>query len=801
MKYIAVWLACACALALLALPGCPGSKPQLILPQQPDQYDQWAQGLQQEGAFYAELQRLQRLYSDAPDLALAAPQAFDGEYMLKSRIEQQRAGLILTDRKTDEQWTLWFFDAAGKGAPKIETIRDEASAGGYSIELSLDGGAASVSIVARWVQGRYLQCTRELTLSGLDQAQQAEPAFTTWALDGAWLPYRMAPGLSGPYGVVPDREADGAWHSRVYPVEAMVPAVAAYDRTHGFMLAVSDDHPRKLDRRYDLGFAIPKGLAPGEQIRCTYTTYDGTRDTFDRPWLASGLSIRDSIVLEPLKLACKSADPTLVEAESAEVIQHVADFVHAYHFVPKPPKLPEPGGIVRVGQLPDLAAKLGQGATLADGIMQAAGPCGAKLCLMYSLAAANEEERTHKGAAGLEQLPLLAGIGIDTSGLTGGKGLKSEQIQLLQQLKQGGLPALVETNIQAIRFSKNMDTDLLHLRPDWFVDIHGWVLADRLASLKAGNDCGWPLAVQPNWHNLQALAWVTRKITDDLARYPDVAGYLIKAPEPTLYDLHMAQELKSPLIGSYDAQNAVFQLHLGEVVRAVRNDAWLLSSAIPNLGAPSWCGVVLPSNSAHADSFGLDGHPASISQTQRLSTFLLNRVFNTQPYLDNKFEYLDFDPEPFDFASLVLRTAGTPNGLLLQPTAAAGFPAFATHQIELQAASGELRVVYSDPEKNAYTGGAERPAECSKQIAILPGNWTGAQSVWVGFHGIGGSLRVDKYNYLSISWEGGGWTGKLPTGYWEIEHPSKGAKIEPGDAVLIMLKPIAPMITPGKPVG
>lgn len=211
------------------------------------------------------------------------------------------------------------------------------------------------------------------------------------------------------------------------------------------------------------------------------------------------------------------------------------------------------------------------------------------------------------------------------------------------------------------------------------------------------------------------------------------------------------------------------------------------------------------------DLLALNWRDSVSMPTQRLSTFLLNRIFGLQPYLTAESDFSNADFLDTTIAQTVMRTVGTPNGVLLDPAAAAGiwsdptaapgFPTFATHQYELQAASGELRVVYSDPAKNAYTGGDERPAVCTKQIAILPGNWTGAQAVWVCFQGIGGSLRVDKYNYLSISWEGGGWTGKLPTGYWEIEHPSKGAKIEPGDAVLIQLKPISPMFTPGKPVG
>jgi hypothetical protein len=832
MKQLSAWFISVGAAILFVIGGCPAAKPQLALPAQPDQYDTWAQGLQLEDPFYAELQRLQRLYTTEPDLAQATPKGYDGQYTLKSRIDGNRAGLVLTDRFTNEQWTLWFLDSTSPGAAaeagtsprnapddvktvpdeppaapgaeakptasspaasdvaKIEVMRDEATAGGYTMELSLDQGEVTVTIVARWVQGRYLQCTRELTLGGMDQSKQAEQGLAEWTLEGQWLPYRLAPGLAGPYGIVPDTEADGAWWKRVYPVEAMVPAVAAYDRTHGFMLAVSDDHPRKLDRSYDLGYAIPKGKAPGAQLRLAYSSYDGTRDVFDRPWLASGLPIRDSIVLEPLELTSKTADETLVEAESAEVIQHVADFVHAYHFVPKPPALPGPGAIVRASQLPDLASALQQGNTMAEGITQAAGPIGAKLCLWNAITALPAQAAQQKAGAQAAPEPLLQGIGIDDTGLARAKGLSQEQMQLLQQLKQGGLPVLAETSLRDFPFQKNL-VGFPQLQPGWFVDESGMVLADRLASLKSGNDRGYPEVLEPNWRNAQALAWFTRKLTDDLARYPDVGGYLVQLPQRQ-YSPGWATPAM-PLTGSYEAQNAVFQLHLGEAVRAARHDAWLLSDSMPSLGSPSWCGVMVPGSVSLLSRQTKEPRSSFLVPTQRLATFLLNRVFGVDPYIL---------PEQA-LGSGVLRCVGSVNGYVLDCSlsAIAGFAPFTTHQLELSSAAGELRVLYCDAAVNGYTGGVERPAGFTKQVAVLPGRWEGATSIWVVFEGIGGSITVDKYNTITVKWDTGSWSGKLPVGYWEIIHPTKGLAIQPGDAVLILKKPIAPDSSPDSPLG
>jgi hypothetical protein len=828
----------------LGLAGCPGkSPPQLVLPKQPDAYDQWAQGLQQEDAFYAELQRLQRLYTAEPDLSLAAPNNYDGQYTLSSRVEEQRAGLVLTERTTKQQWSLWFYDTTGAGAPKpedtlpppsagpaqtsadpgryapdadpralapqraaaprIEILRNEPTAGGYKLELSLNGGEVAVNVTARWLQGRFLQCTRELTLGGLDQAKQADVAQTAWVLDGAWLPYRLAPGLSGPYGIVPDTQADGAWYSKLYPMEAMVPAVAAFDRTHGFMLAVTDDHPRKLDRRYELGYAIPRGHVAGMQIRVAYTMYDGTRDCFDRPWLASGLPIRDSIVLEPFALQCKSADPALVEAEAAEVVQHVADFVHAFHFVPQPPALPEPGPVVRAGQLPELAARLGQNATVADGLTQAVGPCGARLCLLDPWTA-QARPAGPAPSAKPEPVSILTGIGIDDTGLSGGKPLAEEQVQRLQQLKQGGLPVLAETSLHNIPYYRHPETpNLPQMQPAWFVDDDdGQVLADRLALLKQGADCGWPETVAPNWRSPQAKAWFTRKLVEDLARYPDVAGYCLTLPGPRSDRATDGAVPSTPLTGSFEAQTALFQLHLGEAIRASRSDALILADTMPNLGQPAWCAALLPAVTMPPVASSGAGTAIQPQPTQRLATFLLNRVFEVQPYLSAASSPEPQDPASSTLAAAVMRAVGAPNGMLFEPgSACAGFPAYALHQAELFNCCGELRVLYSEPAQNAYTGGNERPAQRTKQIAVLPADWAGAHAVWVCFAGIGGTMRIDNYNYLSVSWEGGGWTDKLPTGYWEIEHPSKGAKIEPGDAVLILFKPMAPLPSAGKPIG
>jgi hypothetical protein len=108
-----------------------------------------------------------------------------------------------------------------------------------------------------------------------------------------------------------------------------------------------------------------------------------------------------------------------------------------------------------------------------------------------------------------------------------------------------------------------------------------------------------------------------------------------------------------------------------------------------------------------------------------------------------------------------------------------------------------MRVIFSDPQYAGYTLDGERPAECTSLVAVIPADWRGCESIWVAFYGIGGSVSVDVLNNITLSWgEAGEWSGKLPVGYWEIDHPTPEA-IEPGDAVLIIKRAVPSVGMPG----
>jgi hypothetical protein len=125
-----------------------------------------------------------------------------------------------------------------------------------------------------------------------------------------------------------------------------------------------------------------------------------------------------------------------------------------------------------------------------------------------------------------------------------------------------------------------------------------------------------------------------------------------------------------------------------------------------------------------------------------------------------------------------------------------GFQGWAENQRDLRAAGGEVNVLYSQPEKAGYTLQGERPAQYDQLIAVQPATFSGAQSVWVTFHGIGGSVDIDSSNLLTVKWEGGTWTKKLPGGVWQVLHPAAGA-VKPNDVVLVKHMPLPQQLQPG----
>lgn len=709
--------------------------------------------MRNQSGFYDELKRLQGLYTDPPNTAYAAPSNMDSRFVVSSTVAPGRVGLTLTDRENGEEWILWAWRDDSPEPAGISVLRDEERTSGYVLEYNLALDVLSVTITARWVQGRYLQVSRELMLGGLDHELWAPDNMTSWHLDGPWLPYRMVPGAQGPYGVVPDSDAGGLWHAQDYPLSIMAPAVAAYDRRQGFLLAVVDDHPRKLDRDYQISWRIPTQNEPGQQLGLTYRVYDPTQDRYHQTYLVSGLPIRDSIVLEPFAIEGHSVDPTLAYRETAEVITRLGALCRAYHFVSRSPAQSEPGSTTSIAEWISDLSEIPEFMRVAPGLW---------------------DVRSTETVLIDEALGVGGTVGLGALDLEGGTGLGVQALAVLEQIDTSILPVLAVEDYLAF-----YGGDAYHeAHPTWLaVDAEGGYFNKHADSAESH---------LLDIRNPQVAAWLPRKMASDIDYYKQVAGYSFsnvfavdvqeQSPEQGLYFV------------SYPMAACAMYLRTAEVVQEARPDVLLAADSGLRLCLPAFCNTYCNGEASFNGNGGDGSSDSTIPHANRLSNMVCQQVFGVNPVVE-------FGE---NLAAQVIATTSGVNGHNIQSTLQhyAGFDAYATHQRELRASGGELLIVHSNPTVAAYTTGGERPAECSELITLLPGDWGDAKAVWVAFHGIGGTVSVDAKNMLEITWNSGQWSRKLPVGYWVVEHPAPGA-VQAGDVVLVLRKPIGTAPTGG----
>jgi hypothetical protein len=741
-------------LALLPLvaacPG-PGGVARLKPGGAPDQYDTLAAVLKDQDGFNHALEKLQGQFTQPPDPSNAAQGDADLRYGLSTRVEANRAGIVLTDRQDGTEYVLWAFatDVKDPAKDKLQVTANTAEGGGLHLELQAAGGELSVTLLARWVNARFLQVSREVLLGGLDNSFSLPAAGHRWELDGPWLPYRLVPGEQGPYGVVPDAQATGDWQTATYPFASMVPAVAAYDKTHGFLLASTDRAARDLSRVYDLGWRVDPKYVSGGQLSLTYRYFDGVKDAFTDPFLVSGLPVRDSIVLEPLELTAQDADPAQVEAQSREVIARLGELSRSFWFVPKPPAPVQPGSAVALQEWISQASQLDD---------------------MRRRVVGQWEAQFNEALVPDARLGVTGATGIGARDLGGG-GVAAEGAKALKELGDAGLPT-VEYD------------DLLHLsaaspyaKPadDWLE--HG---ADKQPLPR---DSAHQQELLLDIRLPEASAWLLRKTAEDLKAAPAVGGYALDGL------VYSEQPCPSPAgdarLVSYPAAAAFVALQAAASVAEQRKDALLASSGGLSLAQPAFCNAYANGDGAFGSGFGSgaagSAEPA-LPLANRLSNEVCHEVFGVDPWLT-------FGAR--SIGAQVLATTPHAGGyaILRAYDDQDGFAGWATNLRELRRVAGELQILYASPEKSRYCLQGERPAVYDKLVAVLPAQFSGAQSVWVAFHGVGGSVSVDQYNTLTVKWDGGQWTGRLPGGIWKVESPDPAA-IKAGDAVLIKQEPI-----------
>jgi hypothetical protein len=560
----------------------------------------------------------------------------------------------------------------------------------------------------------------------------------------------MAPGPRGPYGVVSDAQASGDWQQLNYPLDVMAPALAAYDKQRGFLLAAVDEHPRTLDRDYQLSWRIAPDYSAGGELKLGYRVYDPTQDLFTEPFLPSGYPLRDSIVLEPFDLSRRSVDQTLVLAQTAEVITLLGQLVRAYHFYPRPPEQ------VPAGSYIDASAWLADTAELTDFLRRSTGIWDVKYA-----------------SAGLFDGDVLAGgnIGIGARDLPAGTGLSAQAVEVLGQIDPQVLPVLARLDYLA--FSRGDAYAAAH--DDWLARnaAGGYFSADPAAENSIALDA----------RNPAVAAWVVRKMRADITDYPPVAGYLFDSMYVPGVAAQTADQGTFDL--SWPAACSAICLRTAEETRRARPEVLLAGRPGLSLALPAFCDCYLNgagSYTAHAEDAGRD-----LPFANRLSNLVLEQLFGVSPIISFSGDSL---------AEQVIATTPAPLGheLAKDLELLAGFNAFAENQRVLRDCGGDLAIIHSSPATSGYTLDGERPAGCRELIAALPADWTSTPAVWIAFHGVGGAVDVDARNVITITWEGGSWQGKLPGGYWVVEHPA-AESVKPGDAVLVLKKPIG--VAPG----
>lgn len=710
----------------------------------PDDLTAFGELMRDPERFYPEYERLLDLFTDPADPASVARGTNDQRFVLSSRVEDGRAGLSLTGEPGGERWTLWAWSDVGLAAADVEVLDDRATAGGRHLEVSIAGGLLTVTLDAHWIRGRFLQVERELRPGGPGLLEEAPAGFNVWVVDGPSLPYRFIPAERGPYGVVREEGADGNWHGADYPLWSFVPAVAAYDRENGILLAVADQHARLLDRSYQLLYRLLPSGSDGEQLAVVLSEYQPPADRYGPPLLGSGEPFRDTVVVEPFTIAGRSVDPNLLEAETAEVIDHVGAMVRAFHFIPRPPTALEAGNAASIEEW-----------------METEGDIGETVRWLH------DEWNVRYTEAWLRDATLDYGgkVGIGAAELPGGSGLAEQVREQLRQVDQQLMPLAAYCNF------------LVFTRDDAYYEAHpDWIARDE-----QGNGFNkltkWPENFLLDVRNPEVATWAVRKMQADLVAYPEIAGYRFDTTATVPVEGQSA--VQGPYSVSYFAAAYATYLRTAEALTAARPGAVLASNKGLRLCLPAFCNLYGNGDGSFGIGFSEEAADPAMPFENRLSNTVYNDVFGVQPTIGFGGHSLS--------AQVIATTAGVRGYTILAAMEEhAGFGAFVSHLEQLRAAGGELRVLHSMPQSCAYDGcGGLRPAVADELVCVLPANLDAAETVWVAFHGIGGSVRIAGGHRLTVGWDSGEWTGELPVGCWRVEHPSPEA-VRPGDAVLVV---------------
>ena len=729
------------AACLLLLTGCPptgngagdGSGSAA-----PDKYDHYASLVGNLNGAEDELKRLQ---GQVTTPIQPGGQAKPPQYNIAIESTSDGIALVFAGSVSKDTWRLTVWNNEPSRQQPATVIRDERGPNGHNFEAAINS-ALTINLNLSWLQDGGVLVRRTFLLGGLENTHNLHENACDWVFSGPWLPYRLIPQPTGPWGVAPG--ADGKWHSAEYPRDCWLPAAAAFDQRGGWLLGVADEHARKVDRSFEQAWRINPDYLHGDLLRIRTRFYDATRNGYSPGSLASGLELRDALVLQPLVFTRVSLDSASTEAQCTRIIDAMGRFVREYHYSPESPVTPVAGNLVSMQSLMGI-----------DG----------------------SEEQTQA----FSRFATLADVKYASIGEVG-QADKALDDSLLKVLESLGITAVVDARTNT-SLNQLVEPRNPKQAAEWMRALVGD--GDSLAGDSANSGAGT--------YDIAPSAEVR------IGTYWDLSGVFSAMTDvfqsSRTQNVQRLQATGFPM-SPYLAQ-AVLSLYAAEQYQERAPDAALLIGGYPVLCLPAFADGYV----AVGDLFKSRDNSASPARLNpfaaRLSNRLAAKVFGANVIAASPDDTL---------AGLVLAADGRQAGLYFSPGLEeyAGFEVLSRNTARLKQWDHELQFVYSNPISSTYSLEGERPAACDAMIGLVPADLGNAETIWVVFSRIGGSVTVDYRNNLYINWQEDGeesaWTERLPMGFWIIDHPSPDA-VSAGDVVVIRKETMSPGTQPGTGAG
>jgi hypothetical protein len=303
------------------------------------------------------------------------------------------------------------------------------------------------------------------------------------------------------------------------------------------------------------------------------------------------------------------------------------------------------------------------------------------------------------------------------------------------------------------------------------------------------------------WMNLRggdAASWVVRTAARRSTQMPYVSLYWpdYLAQEGGNLDtafLHsgsfVAQpDEQGPFYASYDAAVCATELRTALAVKAADPEVPLLMIGLPRACRPPFGDAVLPQLEMWDRVTSM---PSTGNTQSRLAILAMNSLFGVRPFVGL---------EELSPASLILALESGTGGLVFnEPMAdSSGFPSLVKNIDSALASAGTMKVLHEGWLNQRPSGGSSDAFGVGPlMIAMLPAEPSGDNAVFIGFLGVSGSVSIDPYNIMTVSWDGGSEMLQLPPGIWQVQNPDP-ANIASGDVAVVTKRFLT---APGEPTG